>query len=358
MAGASDVTNIWDVGPNGDAEWANLRAPGWGGEVEFMPDGRRVAASSAFGSVRIWDLETRRALRTIGPPGDPDVSGWLAEPSFDVSPDGAIAIAYSDGTVRAWDATGKELFTVTDPAGVFAVDWSPDGRLLLTADGDGSTRIFDRSGRNVSTLQEPRAAVTVEGTRLDVPPIFDAQFSPDGRLVVTSPYLADDAHLTSWDWQRGDVVRTIGTAAYTWNVAFDPDGSRIATGSDYSGTAEVRDVERGTRLAAMAAAGVLDVAFSPDGSRVATVSIDTTVRLFEAESGGEILVLRGHCGAVSAVAFSPDGTRLASMSFCDGVRVWALNLDDLLQIADREVKRSLTNEECLRYLHVNRCPPS
>jgi WD40 repeat protein/DNA-binding SARP family transcriptional activator/class 3 adenylate cyclase len=356
MAGANDVTKIWDVGPTGDAEWANLPGPHWAGEVEFMPDGRRVAASSAFGSVGIWDLETRRALRTIGPPGDPDVSGWLAEPSFDVSPDGAIAIAYSDGTVRAWDATGKELFTVTHPAGVFAVDWSPDGRLLLTADWYGSTRIFDRSGRNVSTLQEHRAAVTVDGTRLEVPPIFDAQFSPDGRLVATSPYSGGGAHIAIWDWQRGDVVRTIGTARYTSNVAFDPSGSRIATASG-SGT-EVRDVERGTRLAAMAAAGVLDVAFSPDGSRVATASNDTTVRLFEAESGGEILVLRGHCGAVSAVAFSPDGTRLASMSFCDGVRVWALNLDDLLQIAEREVKRSLTSEECLQYLHVNRCPPS
>jgi WD40 repeat protein len=362
MAGAADTTGgvrIWDVGPTGDAEWANLRAPGWEGDVEFMPDGRRVAASSAFGSVRIWDLETgqtRRALRTIGPPGDPDVSGWLAEPSFDVSPDGAIAIAYSDGTVRAWDATGKELFTVTDPAGVFAVDWSQDGRLLLIGDGYGSTRIFDRSGRNVGTLQEHRAPVTIEGTRLDVPPISDAQFSPDGRLVVTSPLSDRDAHVTIWDWQGGDVVRTIGTARYTSNVAFDPNGSRIATGSD-SGT-EVRDVERGTKLSAMAAAGVLDVAFSPDGSRVATASVDSTVRLFEAESGREILVLRGQCGAVTAVAFSPDGTKLASISPCDGVRIWALDLDDLLQIADREVTRSLTNEECLQYLHANRCPPS
>jgi hypothetical protein len=41
----------------------------------------------------------------------------------------------------------------------------------------------------------------------------------------------------------------------------------------------------------------------------------------------------------------------------DGMmRIWALDIDDLLQIARREVTRSLTDEECSRYLHVDRCP--
>jgi hypothetical protein len=55
------------------------------------------------------------------------------------------------------------------------------------------------------------------------------------------------------------------------------------------------------------------------------------------------------------VAFSPDGTKLASTS-CDGVRIWALDIDDLLEIAHQEARRSLTDEECRQYLHVERCP--
>jgi hypothetical protein len=54
------------------------------------------------------------------------------------------------------------------------------------------------------------------------------------------------------------------------------------------------------------------------------------------------------------VSFSPDGTRLASTS-CDGVRIWALDIDDLLEIARREVPRALTDEECRQYLHVDQC---
>ena len=57
------------------------------------------------------------------------------------------------------------------------------------------------------------------------------------------------------------------------------------------------------------------------------------MRLWDAESGSQTLVLRGHRGLVSAVAFSPDATKLASVSGEGTVRVWALDLDDLIEIA-------------------------
>ncbi len=38
------------------------------------------------------------------------------------------------------------------------------------------------------------------------------------------------------------------------------------------------------------------------------------------------------------------------------VRVWALDIDDLLAIAQQKVTRSLTEDECRQYLHVDACP--
>ena len=158
-----------------------------------------------------------------------------------------------------------------------------------------------------------------------------------------------------WDWERGEVVRTISADAFS--VDFDPSGSRIAT-AGRTGQAEIWDVDSGTRLAVLAgnSGGDQRVAFSPDGSRVATAGFDGTVRLFEADTGAQQLVLRGHRCGVQSVAFSPDGTKLASASVCDGVRIWALDIDDLLEIARQQVTRSLTDEECRQYLHVDRCP--
>jgi WD40 repeat protein len=116
-------------------------------------------------------------------------------------------------------------------------------------------------------------------------------------------------------------------------------------------------VESGERVAVLAGppGGVEDLVFSPDGSRVATASVDGLVRLFDAETGARQLTLRGSGCAVEGVAFSPDGTKLASSSWCDGVRIWALDIDDLLEIARREAGRAITDAECRQYLHVAQC---
>jgi WD domain, G-beta repeat len=60
------------------------------------------------------------------------------------------------------------------------------------------------------------------------------------------------------------------------------------------------------------------VAFRADGEVVATGSQDTSIRLWDAESGKEIAILRGHKGYVDFVAFSPDGKRWLPGDATDG----------------------------------------
>jgi WD40 repeat protein len=100
--------------------------------------------------------------------------------------------------------------------------------------------------------------------------------------------------------------------------------------------------------------GVIDATFSPDGSSIATAGADGMVRVWDAKSGTQTLVLR-HGDVVGAVAFSPDGSKLASVTGDGTARIWALDLDDLVEIAERELTRDLTDEECRQYLHVDRC---
>jgi WD40 repeat protein len=59
---------------------------------------------------------------------------------------------------------------------------------------------------------------------------------------------------------------------------------------------------------------------------------------------------------VWSVAFSPGG-RFVAASGTDGTaRVWLLGIEDLMELANDGITRSLTDQECRQYLHLDRCP--
>ncbi len=68
--------------------------------------------------------------------------------------------------------------------------------------------------------------------------------------------------------------------------------------------------------------GVLGLAFSPDGTLLATAGADGTVRVWEAASGEEQAVLRGHTSDVVDVAFGAGGQTLVTAGADGTVRVW------------------------------------
>ena len=106
-------------------------------------------------------------------------------------------------------------------------------------------------------------------------------------------------------------------------MAFSPDGKRIVTGSEDK-TVKVWDAETGQEVLALKGHtdDVSSVAFSPDGKRIVTGSEDRTVKVWDAETGQEVLALKGHTDGVRGVAFSPDGKRIVTGSGDRTVKVW------------------------------------
>ncbi|MCW5953938.1 MAG: pentapeptide repeat-containing protein, partial [Propionibacteriaceae bacterium] len=75
------------------------------------------------------------------------------------------------------------------------------------------------------------------------------------------------------------------------------------------------------------------VCWSPDGMRIVSGSYDKTVRVWDAQSGHQLLELHGHTDTVRNVSFSPDGMRIVSGSLDRTVRVWdAQSGHQLLQL--------------------------
>gem|GEM_PF-500093 len=157
-------------------------------------------------------------------------------------------------------------------------------------------------------------------------------WSPDGSRIATG---SDDG-VRVWDAVTGESLFSLERGRGVGAVVWSPDGSRIATGSDDG--VRVWDAVTGESLFSLERGhGVKSVVWSPDGSRIATGSA-VGVWVWDAVTGENVLSLK-HDHWLESVAWSSDGSRIATGSAV-GVWVWdAVTGENVLSLKhDHRVK--------------------
>ena len=203
---------------------------------------------------------------------------------------------------------------------VNSLTFSPDGKTLASGSRDTKIRLWEAdTGKYIRTTGSNVGIHRM--LRVHTSSVSSIAFNPDGSRLASG---SRDGTIRLWNAATGKHLATLrGHTDYIYSIAFSPDGSRLASGSG-DDTIRLWDATTSEHLSTLEGHTdvVYRIAFSPDGSRLASGSLDSTIRLWDGVSGELMATLRGHTKYVLSIAFSPDGSRLASMSGDRTIRLW------------------------------------
>jgi WD40 repeat protein len=292
--------------------------------VAFFPQGDKVVTSGYDATYRIWDAKTGKELdqRSTGTK-ESQVGGPAA-----VSPDGKrIAARY----LVAEAESGKFLFGLEGHSGHIArISYSTDGKRIVTASHDGTVRVWDAEGKELqriaahmgtkvprTTSGDPHQSVTINCC------VYDAAFSRDGTKIVSGGV---DGTVRVWETDTAKGLQYMKAERLTnMAVAFMPDGKRVVSGGS-DGKIRIWDIATGKEVAKFEGhtAIISALAVTPDGKLLVSASYDKTVRVWDTATGTELRCFRGHTAMVYCVCVSPDGKTALSGAEDNTARLWAL----------------------------------
>jgi len=315
--GDDNLIKLWDIAT---ASQVRVLSGHTGAVVrlDFNSDGSRLVSSSVDDTlandrndtvdrtIRVWNTQTGEQQLLINPE-----SGFVRALDFSNN-DQMIAMGVWDsgnsGTARIYDAnTGEEirrLFAHTTP--LTDVRFNKDDTQLVTTAWDNVMRIWD-----IERGVELNSFVGFDGR------LLSATFSPDGEhIAITTGNVGDNiatersdsSSIWIWDITPRDQQSVYrGHNDWLWTADISPDGTLAASGS---GPLRLPDNATGEQLA----------------------QIDTSVHIWNIETGETIHILEAHGNTVDSVLFLPDGNRLLSAGWDGLLILWDIETGERIQL--------------------------
>jgi len=348
----------WDISSAGLGELASWSATG---PIAFSDDGERLAVGDANGRgvvvMTTNDWSPVQHLPDVVPylgdraPSHGDEWGLLG--GLDFGPGGEVIAT----TTHGWDVVpgAAAVWDVNTGARIAELGTSPNFRGPVRFSGDGTRLASANCGWPAA-----RAWDVASGDVLLTAPLSGCGFSVgldhSGQLLALQGILDDEPFVHVWDVISEELVME-ATHQPNWTGAaeFGPSGERLLT-AGAEGSLRVWDVETGGLVMLLEGhtGPVEGAGWSEDGSLIFSAGLDGTARIWDATTGAMVLKLSG-LDEFPYVAMSPDGRWLATSSG-GTAKIWALDVEELIDIARRRLTRTFRDAECVTY-HFDVCPP-
>jgi predicted NACHT family NTPase len=229
---------------------------------------------------------------------------------------------FSDASLRRVNFTGANLSDssfIKAFGTVFAVAFSPDGKLFATGDANCEIKLWQvKDGKQILTCQGHTEWVR------------SVAFNSDCTILASASY---DRTVKLWDITTGKCLKTFqGHTSRLYSAAIDPESTIIASaGADQ--TVKLWDIHTGKCLKTLQGhtRWVRSVAFSADSKFLLSCSDDRTIKLWDINTGECLKTLEGHTSMVQSVAINHESTILASGSLDRTLKLWDIQTGQCLK---------------------------
>ena len=316
--------------------------------LDRSPLDDRLVSSGGSGQVRVWNVAASTAEQALP---YKSLNGYL-----DITDDGQyVALPVGDNfyltaepLLVIWDLE-TELPIVEGLAPDFglytlSVKYSPDETMLLAI---GTHEFPDFSPLTTAYVFDSQNGDLLRTFTIDDENYLRSiAWSPDGSQIAAGRFFYGE--ILVWDFQSGEIIAQLPADNDTEfnmvnSLQWSPDGSKLAAAYD-DNTVRVWDALRWELLFKMeheAPASCWDVQWSPDGNRLLTTAgndetgaQDTTARIWDGQTGRELLVMQGHTRQIASAAWSPNGKRVATISGDGTTHLWDAGYgDELLNLS-------------------------
>lgn len=332
--GFGSVLRVWDVKTKKQS-WHSYDIT----DAVFSPDGRNLASIKNFLGWQVHDAATGDSLQK----GQSTDKGIRQASCIAISPAGTrIAVGTFDGLISMIDLKSGSTRTYRGHEDVIRdLVFSSDGALLVSASFDQTVRIWRN---NESDVHDRRAALIADSVidkhpeRISIDALtrhffnyVDVAFHPDGTRIATGSF---SRNVFIWDTETSKLVQTLqGHSDLITCVAFSPDGEKLASAC-IDKTIRIWNLADGVVAEELVGHRdlITDLQFSPDSRSLASSDLDATVKVWDFADGQERHTWRQHRGSVYGVAFSPDGKKLVSTGFDGAIHCWDLGTGTLSRI--------------------------